>query len=543
MTRLTFPLVGALGLLAASAPPPLAAQGPVEGPVPVATPMVPGAERWWRHVEMLAHDSMRGRQTGSPEHREAAEYVAARFRELGLRPAGSDGYFQPVRFVVRTWSDEGSAAALIAPDGAVDSLVIGRDVLLSHGAPLAPALEAPLAFAGYGMRLPEAGYDDLGGRDLRGKIAVVLVAQPQGLDGPAYAHARRGSWPALRAAGAIGVVSIPVATGNDVPFPRAAMARFLPAMVLADAGADGPRVAGSMNLQEAARLFAGSGADWETLRALAERGAPLPPVTLARSFRQRASVRTAEVVSDNVAALLPGRDPALADQVVVLSAHLDHVGVGRALAGDSIFNGAMDNASGTAALLEVARLLAERSAPLGRSILFLAVTGEEKGLLGSDWFARHPTIDRRRLVANLNTDMFLPLQPLTYLLVNGLEESDLADDVRRAGARMGVEVVTDPEPERVAFVRSDQYSFIREGIPALSLKVGFLRGTPGHELVKRWRTERYHGVADDLTQPIDFRSAADFLQLYALTVVEVANRASVPAWHPSSVFGRRAATP
>ena len=168
---------------------------------------------------------------------------------------------------------------------------------------------------------------------------------------------------------------------------------------------------------------------------------------------------------------------------------------------------------------------------------FVAVTAEEKGLLGSDYFAGHPSVPAPGvIVADLNTDMFLPINPLRRLLVNGLEESDLADDVRRAAGRAGIEVITDPEPERNAFVRSDQFSFIRRGIPALSLKVGFTLGSPEHERVLQWRQERYHGVEDEITQPVDRQAAADFNRLYPEVVTEVANRATRPAWFPTSAF-------
>jgi Zn-dependent M28 family amino/carboxypeptidase len=248
-------------------------------------------------------------------------------------------------------------------------------------------------------------------------------------------------------------------------------------------------------------------------------------------------VDESEAVSDNVVGLLPGGDQRLKTEYVALTAHLDHLGVGQPVAGDSIFNGAMDNASGIATLIETAAALGARGTCPRRSVLFVAVTAEEKGLLGSDYFAGHPTVpDGGALVANLNTDMFLPLNPLRRLLVNGLEESDLADDVRRAAARAGIEVITDPEPERNAFVRSDQFSFIRRGIPALSLKVGFSLGSPEHDRVLRWRQDRYHGVEDEVTQPVNRQAAEDFNRLYPEVVIEVANRPERPAWYPTSAF-------
>jgi Zn-dependent M28 family amino/carboxypeptidase len=201
----------------------------------------------------------------------------------------------------------------------------------------------------------------------------------------------------------------------------------------------------------------------------------------------------------------------------------------------------MDNASGIATLLETARTLGQGRARLRRSVFFVAVTAEEKGLLGSDYFAGHPTVPGATLVANVNTDMFLPINPLRMLLVNGLEESDLADDVRRAAARVGVEVITDPEPERNGFVRSDQFSFIRRGIPAVSLKVGFTRDSPEHQRVLAWRQERYHGVEDEIDQPVDRQAAEQFNRLYAQVVTEIANRPTRPAWYPTSAFRPREA--
>jgi Zn-dependent M28 family amino/carboxypeptidase len=219
-----------------------------------------------------------------------------------------------------------------------------------------------------------------------------------------------------------------------------------------------------------------------------------------------------------------------------VSAHLDHIGVGT-MKGDAIYNGAMDNASGIATLIETAAAAAAKKG-FKRSVIFAAVTAEEKGLLGSRYFANRPTVPATSLVANLNTDMFLPLFPLRSVVVQGLEESDLATDLRSIARPMGVEVYTDPEPERNAFTRSDQYSFIRTGVPSISLKVGFTKGSPEHELVKKWRTERYHAPSDDLAQPIDRKAAEDFNRVYVAVVEAVANRSTRPSWNGDSFFKR-----
>jgi Zn-dependent M28 family amino/carboxypeptidase len=220
-----------------------------------------------------------------------------------------------------------------------------------------------------------------------------------------------------------------------------------------------------------------------------------------------------------------------------VSAHLDHLGVGEPIGGDSIYNGAMDNASGIATLLETAAAAAAKGG-FRRSVIFVAVTAEEKGLLGSRYFANRPTVPAASIVANLNTDMFLPLFPMKSLVVQGLEESDLAGDLRRVAQPLGIEVLSDPEPERNAFTRSDQYSFIKTGVPALSLKVGFTKDSPEHALVRKWRTERYHAPSDDLAQPMDRQAAEDFGGVYVAVVEAVANRATRPAWNRDSFFRR-----
>jgi Zn-dependent M28 family amino/carboxypeptidase len=221
-----------------------------------------------------------------------------------------------------------------------------------------------------------------------------------------------------------------------------------------------------------------------------------------------------------------------------VSAHLDHLGVGGAVNGDTIYNGAMDNASGIAAILEVAASLHETGAKPARSILFVAVTGEEKGELGSRYFAAHPTVPRANIVANVNIDMFLPLFPLTKLMVLGLDESDLGSDIRATARAAGVTVQADPEPQRNRFVRSDQYSFVKVGIPALAMKVGYDANTPEAAIAAKWTAERYHAPSDDLSQPIDRSAAAKYIVVVRDLAVRIANRTDRPTWTESSFFRR-----
>jgi Zn-dependent M28 family amino/carboxypeptidase len=245
-----------------------------------------------------------------------------------------------------------------------------------------------------------------------------------------------------------------------------------------------------------------------------------------------------QVESQNVVAALPGTDPVLKNEYVVLSAHLDHVGVGEAINGDKIYNGAMDDASGVASLLEIARGLRDAKTMLRRSVLFVAVTGEEKGLLGSRYFAAHPTVDGKRLIADLNMDMFLPLYPMRLLTVYGLGESDLGSSVRKVAAAMKVEVQDDPAPQRNVFVRSDQYNFIRHGIPAVMIAFGSRKGSPEEAAEKAWLNKRYHAPSDDLSQPVDLSAAAAYNRFMMTLAGAVANETPRPQWKPESFFRR-----
>jgi Zn-dependent M28 family amino/carboxypeptidase len=249
-------------------------------------------------------------------------------------------------------------------------------------------------------------------------------------------------------------------------------------------------------------------------------------------------LKKSEVESQNVAGVLTGSDPKLKNEFVILSAHLDHVGVGPAINGDSIYNGAMDDASGIASILEIARLLHESNAKPRRSIIFLAVTGEEKGLQGSRFFAAHPTVNEKNIVADINLDMFLPLHALHYIEVQGLAESTLGDDIRAVAKDAGVELQADKEPQRNLFIRSDQYSFIRKGIPALAFKFGYLPGSPEEALHKEWLKNRYHAPADDLNQPVDKTAAAEFNQIILKLAERVADTSERPQWKSDSFFRR-----
>ncbi len=285
-----------------------------------------------------------------------------------------------------------------------------------------------------------------------------------------------------------------------------------------------------MTRRGADKFFAHSGHTYEEILGLARENRALPKFDMNVSLRMKAVVKRDSLEAPNVAGVLPGSDPKLKDEYVIFSAHLDHLGTGRP--------GAMDNASGVASVVEVARLMKETGAKPKRSIMFLTVTGEEKGELGSRYFAAHPTVPVRQIVADINLDMFLPLYALKVLEVQGLAESTLGGQIRAAAAELGVAVQTDREPEQNRFIRSDQYSFIRRGVPALAFKFGYEFGSPDEKIRQAWVRERYHKSGDDLNQPVDRESAARFDRIIMGLLERVADDPARPQWNANSFFKR-----
>jgi Zn-dependent M28 family amino/carboxypeptidase len=517
---------------------PAASAAPEAAARPTAVELA--ATRWFAHVEALANDDMRGRETGSPEHRKAAEYVAEHFRDAGLDPAGTEGFLQAVSFKSRRIVEADSSLALVSRGKAV-AVALGEEATFGMRIDPAPAVDAPLVFAGYGLQIPEAAYDDFTGLDVKGKVIVHVSGAPGTVPGALAAHYQHAAQRAAlaRKLGALGFITIPNPSSMDIPWERSSPNRLNPAMALADAEMDdsaGQKVSITFNPARGERLFEGSGRTLADLLKAADEGKALPHFALPLAVRATVTVENTNVESHNVVGIVRGSDPALAEEYVVLTAHLDHVGVGAPVAGDEIYNGAMDNASGIATLIEAATAVA--AARPRRSVAFVAVTGEEKGLLGSRYYSLHPTVPKGGIVANVNMDMFLPLYPLRSLTVFGLDESDLTDDVNAVAREMGLTTQPDPQPQRNRFIRSDQYSFIREGVPALAIKVGVAPNSPEATIEADWTRDRYHAPSDDLAQPIDRPAAAGFTDMIGRLAVRIANRPARPAWNAESFFKR-----
>ncbi|MGH9499071.1 MAG: M28 family metallopeptidase [Terriglobales bacterium] len=500
---------------------------------------------WWDHIKVLADDKLEGRDTGSRGEREAQAYAVGQLKGAGAEPAGADGFYQPVKFVSRQIVEKDCSLALIR-DGKREPLTLGEDAILSTRIMPARRVKAPLTFVGYGLKVPEKNYDDLAGLDVRGRIVVIFSGSPSEIPGALASHYQTAAerWKVLRAAGALGIVSLINPASMDVPWSRIALNRAHPSMDLDYPEfnqTEGEKLAVVVNPASAEKLFAGSGHSFAELAALAKDRKILPHFPLTASLEAKTKMEVTTVRSANLVAKIPGSDPVLKDEYVVLSAHLDHVGIGQPINGDRIYNGAMDNGSGSALLLDMAASFKKDPEKLRRSILLVLVTGEEKGLLGSKYFAAHPTVAPKSMVADINVDMFLPIVPLKLLTVLGLNESDLGDRTREVAESFGVRVQPDPEPLRNLFVRSDQYNFIRHGVPAVAMDVAPDPDSPEEKkLFKDWLTYRYHAPSDDVNQPVDLAAAAKYEEIVRALAITVANDDHRPHWKPDSFFSRYA---
>ncbi len=498
------------------------------------------------HMRFLADDLLEGRATGSRGYEVAARYMAAGFEQLGLEPAGEGStFFQWVPLRTSQVLPEHCSLVARGPQGRA-VLQHGRDYLAADD-PLQEesAARGGVVFAGYGVTAPEAGLDDYRGIDARGNLVALLRGAPASLppDQRAYYASAAVKRENAVAHGAIGMLT--VLTAEDEarrPWARRAADAARPGMAWLDAGGRPAgvrpelRAAAVLSRSGSEKLLAGSTVPLAEVLGTTPSQAPPASGALPVEASLRFASRHGHVRSPNVAALLRGRDPRLRDEVVVFTAHLDHLGVGLAEDGDAIYNGAYDNASGSAALLLLARAFASLPRPPRRSLLFLAVTGEEEGLLGSDYFVHHPTVALDAVVASVNLDMLLMLQPLRDVVAFGAEHSSLGPAVAAAAAHLGLAVRPDPVPDEVIFIRSDQYSFVRQGVPAVFLVAG-----PGDapEGFFAWLRATYHRPGDDMNQSMDFAAGVQLARLNFLLGYLVAEGSEPPKWSPGDFFAER----
>ena len=498
---------------------------------------------WWAQVKFLADDALEGRDTGSEGLRKAEAYAVEQFKKAGLEPAGTDGYYQAVSFT-EYQVDEARSSLTLEDHGKETPLSFAEDAFLSaRSTKVSVYVNVPLVFVGYGLTIPEKNLDELAGLDLKGKIVVYLSGSPSDIPSALASHYQTGleRWKFLKAAGAMGIVTIPNPASMDIPWSRIAANRNHPAMDLAGEEFNetpGLQIGVVFNPASAEKLFEGSGHTFAEIAALGKDRKPLPHFALKPMLKADAAIETKKVESANVVGKLTGSDPLLKNEFVVLSAHIDHVGIGAPINGDKIYNGAMDDGSGSALVMDIAGSLKAHPEKMKRSVIFLLVTAEEKGLLGSKYYAAKPTVPIKAIVADVNVDMFLPIVPLKILEIKGLEESDLGTHAANIARSMGIKPVPDIEPLRNVFIRSDQYSFIKKGVPAVKIDISYEPGTPEQKIFKDWLTNRYHAPSDDVNQPVDLAAAAKYEEFTRRLLLETANGEARPQWKADSFFRR-----
>jgi Zn-dependent M28 family amino/carboxypeptidase len=499
------------------------------------------------HVTFLASDLLKGREAGSEGYDIAAAYVASQFQQLGLRPAGDKGtYFQTVPLIAYRAADQG-AYVLRAPDGTATELQPSVDVLVSRNpGPAERKVSAPMVFVGYGVVAPERKRNDYRGLDVKGKIVVALTGAPAAFQTEERAYYANGRTKRAQAAahGAIGFIQVDT-PADETRRPFAASARTWQSWAMTWLRPDGRPydvapsvpVLGSISAVGAEKLFAGARQSFAQVVAAAQSKAGDPPrFALPRSLEATLRVESKAIESVNVAGLMEGSDPTLKNEVVVLSAHLDHIGITPPVDGDEINNGALDNAGGIATTLEVARAFREGGKAPKRSLLFLAVTAEEKGLLGAEYFARNPTIPGA-LVANVNLDMPILTYDFIDVVAFGAERSSLSEAVRRAAARSGVALSPDPLPEEGLFTRSDHFRFVEVGVPSTFLMTGFQNG--GEAAFRGFLSKCYHKPCDDLAQPLNYAAGAKFARINYEITRELADAPTRPTWNAGDFFGQK----
>lgn len=508
-----------------------AAQAAMAAPAPDAA----SAERIKAHMTFLADDLLEGREAGTRGFDIAAAYVASQLAQIGVKPGAADGtFFQPVPMAGFRPADEGKMILGGAP------LVFGEDYLPGRN-PRAERTQvaAPLVFVGYGV--VGSGRDDFAGLDVKGKIVVALNGAPKSFqtEERAYYGSTRSKRLAAEARGAVGFVSINTpADERRRPFANGARQwrnwgmswRDAAGQVFAPA-ASTPDLA-SFSVKGAAKLFAGAQVSYDEMVRVAEAGDP-PRFALPASLDATINTELKTVQSANVVGRIDGVDPKLKNEVVVLSAHLDHIGVTPPVNGDSINNGALDNASGVATTLEVARAFMQGKPPR-RTLLFLLNTGEEKGLVGADYFARNPPT-KLPIVANVNLDMPVLTYDFVDVVAFGAERSNLGPAVRHAAEKMGIKLSPDPLPEEGLFTRSDHFRFVEQGVPSVFLMTGF--GNGGEAAFQAFLRDHYHKPSDQLSLPIDYRAGAKFAAINYQIAREVADADVRPSWNQGDFFG------
>jgi hypothetical protein len=504
------------------------------------------------HLQFLADDARKGRMTGTPEYDEAAKYVARQFEAIGLEPGGEDGgWFQPVPMLANRIDVDSAAVVLHEEDGEQvqrwkEDFVMGGDAVRAE-----TEIRAEVVFVGFGIHAPDMNYSDYEGIDVEDKIIAYFGGAPETFphNERAYYSSRVVKATEAVARGAVGVVALRSRTDQKrytwkFVSENAGMRPGMTWINLSGQAANYfPELQGGALVNEppAEDLFSRAPISYEDALDAADAGTPLStPLGIEVTLARKTDHET--IASPNVVGVLRGSDPELADEYVIYTAHLDHVGTGVAVNGDTIYNGMYDNAMGSSILIETARAFAAMPEPPKRSILFIALTGEERGLVGSEYYAQYPTVPSDAIVANVNLDMPLLLFPLSDVIAFGAEHSSLEGVIEDAVAHEGFTLTPDPMPEEVLFIRSDQYSFVKQGVPSVFLVPGFTAADPDIEGDKLWREflqTHYHQPSDDLSRPVDWPSAVRFARANVRIGYAVAEDERRPTWNEGDFFGEK----
>jgi len=521
-------------------------------PVPLAKASPVAIEA---HMKFLADDSLEGRETGSRGHQITANYIATELQALGLQPAGEQGFFQTVP-MRKAMLEQGSAKMSLQRNGQTikfdypNQFFTGPSMTQTH-----TELTAPLVFVGYGIEAKDFGIDDYAGLDVKGKVVVMLSGRPKSLPTEEAAHLQNIKGKVAAEHGAIGILTIHTPEREKVrPYAGSLMYLNNPHMgwLHKDGSVEGEQkgLKGGAYLHPDTAKVLFEGAAQSIEQVFADMAADKVPKGFALNGELSLSrdSKLEEIYSPNVAAVLPGSDPSLKNEFVVLTAHSDHLGFSNDIRSkDKINNGLMDNAAGVSILLETARLFSQAAVKPKRSILFVAVTGEEKGLLGADYFAHNPTRPLDKLVANVNLDMPVLLYPFADLVAFGSNHSSLGAMVDRAVNSVGIKVSPDPMPEQALFTRSDHYTLVKQGVPSVFLMTGFTSQDPKQKASEVWGkffAKFYHKPGDDIKTltaefgPIRYDAGALFADINYAIATEVANTPQRPVWLKDSFFGK-----
>jgi Zn-dependent M28 family amino/carboxypeptidase len=508
------------------------------------------ASRIKSHLRFLSDDLLEGRDTGARGHEIASLYIAAEFEKYGLTPAGDDGtYMQRINFVQANIEQSSIKLSLKGSQGDVTLSYPKQFLTYPNPVEEKTRMAGKLVFVGYGIIAPELQHDDYQGIDVKGKVVVTLSGKPRSFPSEEGAHFGSSSEKFRHASenGAVGFITISTPTAEKVR-PYQNLLNFLHTPAVRWLDKDGnpsgvyPQIKGSayFSKETAEFIFEDAELNLKQIYAMLEKDESPKGFDLSLDIQLASTSTHKSISSPNVAAILEGSDPSLKNDYVVYSAHSDHIGFAKTVKKDKINNGAMDNASGTSVLMETARLFSQLDVSPKRSILFLAVTGEEKGLLGSDYYAQNPTVPTGSMVANVNLDMPILTYEFADVIEFGANHSDMKNSVAKAAKKIGLELSPDPMPEQALFTRSDHYSFVKQGIPSVFLVPGFKSADPeidGSIQFSQFLKTNYHKPGDDFSQDFNWKAATKFAEVNYHIGLTLANQAQRSSWNKDDFFG------